>query len=43
MQKGVTLKDIATKLNMSISTISKALSNDSSISILTRERVHKLA
>ncbi|MGI8581987.1 MAG: LacI family DNA-binding transcriptional regulator, partial [Chitinophagaceae bacterium] len=41
--KGVTLKDIATKLNMSISTISKALSNDSSISILTRERVHKLA
>ncbi len=43
MKKGVTLKDIAGKLNMSVSTVSKALSGDLSISELTRERVHKLA
>ncbi len=43
MKKGVTLKDIATHLNMSISTVSKALNNDPSISVLTRERVHKRA
>jgi len=43
MKKGVTIKDIARKLNMSVSTVSKALSNDSSISVLTRERVKKLA
>jgi LacI family transcriptional regulator len=43
MKKGVTLKDIAQKLNMSISTVSKALHKDSSISILTKERVEKLA
>ncbi len=43
MKKGVTIKDIAKRLNMSISTVSKALSNDTTISTLTRERVHKLA
>jgi len=43
MKKGVTIKDIAKKLNMSFSTVSKALSNDLSISILTRERVKSLA
>lgn len=43
MKKGITLKDIAGKLNMSVSTVSKALSNDSSISKLTKERVHQLA
>lgn len=43
MKKGVTLKDIAIKLNMSISTVSKALSEDASISDFTKERVKKLA
>lgn len=43
MKKGVTLKDIAVKLNMSVSTVSKALSDDRSISAATRERVKKLA
>ena len=43
MKKGVTIKDMARKLNMSFSTVSKALSNDLSISILTRERVKSLA
>lgn len=43
MKKGVTLKDIAQKLNMSVSTVSKALSNDPAISELTRERVKKLS
>ena len=43
MKRGVTLKDIATKLNMSISTVSKSLSNHKSISVLTKERVKKLA
>jgi LacI family transcriptional regulator len=43
MKKGVTLKDIAVKLHMSISTVSKALSGDLSISELTKERVKKLA
>ena len=43
MKKGVTLKDIARKLNMSISTVSKSLNSDSSISILTKERVQRLA
>lgn len=43
MKKGVTLKDIARKLNMSISTVSKALNDDDSISIMTRERVKKLS
>ncbi len=43
MKKAVTIKDIALKLNMSVSTVSKALSNDLTISIPTRERVKKLA
>ncbi len=43
MRKAVTIKDIALKLNMSISTVSKALSNDKAISIATKERVKKLA
>ena len=43
MKKAVTIKDIAAKLNMSFSTVSKALNNDPSISTPTRERVKKLA
>ena len=43
MKKGVTLKDIATRLHMSISTVSKALNNDPTISQATKERVHKKA
>ncbi|MDQ6609434.1 MAG: LacI family transcriptional regulator [Bacteroidota bacterium] len=43
MKKGVTLKDISIKLHMSVSTVSKALSDDISISAATRERVKKLA
>jgi DNA-binding LacI/PurR family transcriptional regulator len=43
MKKGVTLKDIARKLNMSISTVSKSLNSDTSISALTKERVNTLA
>lgn len=43
MKKAVTIKDIALKLNMSVSTVSKALNNDPSISGLTKERVKKLA
>ena len=38
-----TLKDIARKLNMSISTVSKALNNNVDISHLTKERVQKQA
>ncbi|MCF3111943.1 LacI family transcriptional regulator [Niabella sp. CC-SYL272] len=43
MKKGVTIKDIAAKLNMSVSTVSKALNDNSSISAMTKERVVKLA
>jgi len=43
MKKGVTIKDIAIKLNMSFSTVSKALNDDPAISALTKERVKKLA
>jgi DNA-binding LacI/PurR family transcriptional regulator len=43
MKKGITIKDIAKKLNMSVSTVSKALNNDPTISTLTKERVHQLA
>lgn len=43
MKKGITLKDMAVKLNMSISTVSKSLNNDGSISVLTKERVKKFA
>lgn len=43
MKKGITIKDIARKLNMSVSTVSKALNNNPSISELTRERVQQFA
>lgn len=43
MKKAVRIKDIALKLNMSVSTVSKALNDDRSISDLTKERVKKLA
>ena len=43
MKKAIRLKDIAKKLNMSISTVSKSLNNHDSISLLTRERVQKIA
>jgi len=43
MQRGITLKDIAKKLNMSISTVSKSLNSDNSISPLTKGRVKELA
>ncbi len=43
VKKGVTIKDIAKKLNMSVSTVSKALSNHANISDLTKERVRRLA
>ncbi len=43
MKKGITLKDMARKLNMSISTVSKSLSSDNSISASTKERVKELA
>ena len=43
MEKGKTLKDIARKLNMSISTVSKSLNNHDSISTLTKQRVQHLA
>ena len=41
MEKWKTLKNIARKLNMSISTVSKALNNDASISTFTKQRVQK--
>ncbi|GAB3418672.1 LacI family DNA-binding transcriptional regulator [Niabella aquatica] len=43
MKKGVTIKDIAKRLNMSVSTVSKALNNNPLISSFTKERVQKLA
>ncbi|MDR0791943.1 MAG: LacI family transcriptional regulator [Chitinophagaceae bacterium] len=43
MKKGVTIKEIAIKLHMSVSTVSKALNNDPEISVMTKERVKKLA
>ena len=43
MKRSITIKDIALKLNMSVSTVSKSLNNDPSISTLTKERVKKLA
>lgn len=43
MKRSITMKDIAEKLKMSVSTVSKALSDDSSISLMTSERVKKLA
>ncbi len=43
VKKGITIKDLAKKLNMSVSTVSKALSNHVNISDLTKERVQQLA
>lgn len=43
MKKAITLKDLALKMNMSVSTVSKALNDDPSISDMTRTRVKKLA
>lgn len=43
MNKAVTLKDLAVRLNMSVSTVSKALNDNVLISEITRERVKKLA
>jgi len=43
MKKGVTIIDIAKKLNMAPSTVSKALNNHYSISQMTKERVKALA
>ena len=43
MKRAIRLKDIAKKLNMSISTVSKSLNDHHSISLLTRERVQKIA
>jgi LacI family transcriptional regulator len=43
MKKGVTLKDIAEKLHMSISAVCKSLNDDVSISSMTKERVKRLA
>jgi LacI family transcriptional regulator len=39
----VTIKDIAEKLNISVSTVSRALKNNPEISLQTREAVQKLA
>ncbi len=43
MKKSVTLKDLAQELGVSVSTVSKALSNDPSIGHRTRERIEALA
>ncbi|MFT3946808.1 MAG: LacI family DNA-binding transcriptional regulator [Agriterribacter sp.] len=43
MKKGITLKDMAKKLNMSVSTVSKSLNNDHAISAFTKARVKELA
>jgi len=43
MRKKVTLKQLAKELNLSISTVSKSLKNDSEISEKTINRVHELA
>ncbi|WP_321539945.1 LacI family DNA-binding transcriptional regulator [Flavobacterium piscinae] len=42
-EKETTLKEIAEKLNISITTVSKALKNYSDVSPKTRERVLELA
>lgn len=43
MKRGITLKDLAIKLNMSVSTVSKSLNNDPAISAFTKKRVKELA
>lgn len=42
-KRPVTIKDIATKLSISVSTVSRALKNNPEISLQTRETVQKLA
>jgi DNA-binding LacI/PurR family transcriptional regulator len=42
-QKPPTIKEIARKLNVSVSTVSRALSNHPRIGLSTREKVHQLA
>jgi len=42
-KRPVTIKDIAGKLNISVSTVSRALKNNPEISLQTRETVQKLA
>ncbi|MFA8433045.1 MAG: LacI family DNA-binding transcriptional regulator [Marinifilaceae bacterium] len=43
VNKPVTIKDIAEQLNISVSTVSRALKNNPEISLQTREAVQKLA
>jgi len=43
MKKLVTLKELSKELGVSVSTVSKALNNDSTIGHYTRERVERLA
>ena len=43
MKKGITIVDIAKKLHMSTSTVSKSLNDHPSISAMTKERVKKFA
>ncbi|MDZ4793241.1 MAG: LacI family DNA-binding transcriptional regulator, partial [Bacteroidota bacterium] len=42
-QKPATIKEIASRLNVSVSTVSRALHNHSSIGLRTKEQVQKLA
>ena len=42
-QKAITIKDLAEKLNISVSTVSRALKDNPEISQQTREVVQKLA
>ena len=42
-QKAVTIKDLAEKLNISVSTVSRALKDNPEISQQTRQEVQKLA
>lgn len=43
MKKVVTIKDMAVKLKIDVSTVSKALNNHPAIGLKTHKRVHKLA
>ena len=43
MKKKTTIYDIATKLNITAATVSRALNNNSKISLATRELVQKTA
>ena len=42
-KRNITLKEIAHKLNLSISTVSRALNNHPDINDLTKDKVKKLA